>query len=164
MKVVFLDFDGVLNSLKFMENESKNGKMKKDGFYFCLKDFDVKKVMLVRELCEKTDSKIVVTSSWKKMKKYPLIKGCLIVMGLPIIGETNDYGSKRGKEIKEYLLANECEDYIVVDDEIFKDYDKEILSRLVKTSFYEDGFEEKHLTEAINLFDGNELVRKYGKK
>ena len=40
-------------------------------------------------------------------------------------------------------------DYIILDDEIFPDYDENLLNHLIKTSFYEDGLTEKHAKKLI---------------
>lgn len=82
---------------------------------------------------------------------YPLVEEYLVSKGLPIIGTTPMINSQRGKEIKTYLKEHNIKDFIIIDDEIFKDFDDEIINRLVKTDFYQDGLEEQHVVEAIKI-------------
>ena len=80
-------------------------------------------------------------------------------MGLPIIGETIDNGSDRGNGIKNYLLTHDVSDYIILDDDIFDDYDDVLLAKLIKTSFFDNGLKEKHIDMLVNMLS-NENVKK----
>lgn len=51
MKVIFLDFDGVITTL-----ESKW-------------ELDINKQKLIKDICDKTNSKIVISSSWNSIRK-----------------------------------------------------------------------------------------------
>jgi len=148
MKIIFLDFDGVLNYQKFVLD--RNRKIRNIEPYDSLELLDLRKVLLVKDICNNTGAKIVVVSSWKKMLSYSDVEKVLKDIGLPIIGTTitNEHGT-RGKEIKDFIKENNIKNYIVIDDEIFNDYDEEILSRLIKTSFYEDGITYENVKEAI---------------
>ena len=148
MKIIFLDFDGVLNYQKFVLN--RNRKIRNIEPYDSLELLDLRKVLLVKDICNNTGAKIVVVSSWKKMLSYRDVEKVLKDIGLPIIGTTitKEHGT-RGKEIKDFIKEYNIKKYIVIDDEIFKDYDEEILSRLIKTFFYEDGITCENVEEAI---------------
>ena len=161
MKIIFLDIDGVLNCQNFLINRYqevikfnsncniKNEKLKHTKIQ--LMDIDYKKLRLLKEIIDITNSKIVIISSWKSLVTFSYIKQILIALGIPIIDVTNDNLFNRGEGIKRYLLENEITNYIIIDDEIFDDYDEILLSRLIKTNFYEEGLTEEHKNKAIKL-------------
>jgi len=69
MKVIFLDIDGVLCTMRshFAYAEGKGGLMH---------DWDVISCLLLRRLCEKHNLKLIISSSWRQKKfdnKYPTI-------------------------------------------------------------------------------------------
>ena len=101
MNIIFLDFDGVLNSQKTIINNiierrklSKelidNRKNKELIIRYRMLDIDSKMLRLVVLLANETNSKVVVTSSWKKLDDYHIIEKELKKMGLPIIGVSLD--------------------------------------------------------------------------
>ncbi len=139
--IIFLDIDGVLNSDKYFDSiDNKECMNLVDRLML---DIDMSKVKLLLEVINKTNAKIVITSSWRRMKLYPYIKERLISMGLPVVGETPFIEGRRGEEIKSYLLENRVSNYCIIDDEVFKDY-KELEDYLVVTDFYEDGLTIDH--------------------
>lgn len=149
MRVIFLDIDGVLNC---RSTEARCGG---------LIGVDDKKVKLLANIVEKTNAKIVLVSSWKtgwssdfddcsKSAQYLVKK--LNCAGLHIFAATKDASFNRGEGIQNYLAQFQAESWIVLDDEIFDDYEQcDILSHLVKTSFYGDGLTEELAEKAINL-------------
>ena len=160
MKVIFLDIDGVLNSDDFFASNHdlvkqlyKDNEYNLDSVDFLVKrqmmDIDFSKLDVLKSIINETDSKVVITSSWKKLKIFPYVVNELISLGIPIIGYTIDNGSDRGNGIKRYLMENKVDQYVILDDDIFDDYDQEIMNGLVKTSFYSGGLEEKHAKELI---------------
>lgn len=139
--IIFLDIDGVLNSDKYFDGiDNKECMNQVDSLML---DIDVSKVKILLEVINKTNAKIVITSSWRRMKLYPYIKERLISMGLPVVGETPFIEERRGEEIRSYLLENRVSNYCIIDDEVFKDY-KELEDYLVVTDFYEDGLTIDH--------------------
>ncbi len=139
--IIFLDIDGVLNSDKYFDSiDNKECMNLVDRLML---DIDMSKVKILLEVINKTNAKVVITSSWRRMKLYPYIKERLISMGLPVVGETLFIEGRRGEEIKSYLLENRVSNYCIIDDEVFKDY-KELEDYLVVTDFYEDGLTIDH--------------------
>lgn len=66
-----------------------------------------------------------------------------------IVDETELIRGKRGEEIKLYLQKHpNIDNFVILDDEIFKDYDNYLLKHLVKTSFYIDGLTKEHIEQA----------------
>ena len=163
MKVIFLDFDGVLNDNNYFDRaQEKIEKFKKDtnfednwydDFDLCadklMLHFDPEKLTLLKELTEATDSKIVIISSWREMIEYPFVEKRLKDYGLPIIGRTVDHNRDRGKGIRNYLkIHKEIDDYIILDDET-REYQEEELRHLVKTDFFIEGLNKATQKEAI---------------
>lgn len=160
MKIIFLDFDGVLNNETFFIKRHKNmsglrmfdlcSLNKEDEMVkHLLGSIDLDNLDNLKEIINKTNSLVVVTSSWKRLNAFKIVSKYLIKYGIPIIDRTYDNGSNRGTGIKNYLNTKDIEKYIVIDDEIFPDYDEEIMNHLIKTSFYNYGLTEEHKEEAI---------------
>ena len=159
--IVFLDIDGVLNSECFYIKRSRNMKdlkmintsiLKEDNktVLRLLSSIDLNAVDRVKILIEETNAKIVIISSLKVLDCFDKFCNYLIDIGLPIIDKTYNNNDNRGKGIKEYLYTHDVSNYIILDDEISKDYDEELLSHLIKTDF-SDGLLEENAQEAINL-------------
>lgn len=155
MKIIFLDIDGVLNC---QSSESKCGG---------LIGIDDKKVIVLSKIVKETNAKIILCSSWKtfwerieKSEQHEMgnyLDRKLKRRNLYILDKTNDNGSNRGYGITKWLEEkNNIESWIVLDDEIFDDYEEEkILPHLVKTDFYDDngGLQEKHIEMAISILN-----------
>lgn len=173
MKVVFLDIDGVLNSDKYFEtNQDEVNKYYRDNkingtsisvsdrIIRQMMDIDMNKFIMLKDVVNQFNIKVVIISSWKKLSIYPQLKEILISMGLPVIGETIDKGSDRGNGIKNYLLTHDVTDYVILDDDIFDDYDDTIMAKLIKTSFIDGGLKEEHIDILINKFGNNNVKKK----
>ena len=125
MKVLFLDFDGVLNSSRTCAAF--------DGYPFDLErdfsQFDHVAIALIQKVCEKTDCKVVVSSTWRLGTPAKLM---IEKLKLPIIGRTPTtpelglpMSSGRGNEIEAWLETHpEVTTYAIVDDESFDIYQK----------------------------------------
>ena len=168
-KIIFLDIDGVLNSECFYIKRYRNmkdleminiSKLNEDNLIVkrLLSNIDLHSLNLIKQVIDKTNSKIVIISGCKSLNCFEKFCGYLINLGLPIIGRTYDNNSDRGTGIKKYLYLNKINSFIVIDDEIYLDYDEEILSHLIKTN-YKDGFLDEHINKSINLLN-NRKIRK----
>lgn len=58
--------------------------------------------------------------------------------------------NNRGNEIRKYLEDNEVDDFVILDDDIFRDFN-ELENHLVKTSFYEDGLTDEISREVVRI-------------
>ena len=150
MRVIFLDIDGVLNA-----NDDFGGKKKPnpyvssdDGYRYC--GISTSKVRRLKWIVDKTDAKIVLVSSWKgdyedylknhtnRVGKYLYNK--LRKQELRIFDTTYrfslDFHSYRGTEISTWLANQKepVESWVVLDDEIFRDYRESIIPNLILTS------------------------------
>ena len=103
MKVIFLDIDGVLNS-QFMHQDISDEIIKTPGG-----TLSKRCINLTNELIDKTDAKIVISSTWRMDDD---IENTLLDAGLKadIIGKTpvlRDRFSLRGNEIHAWIVENE---------------------------------------------------------
>lgn len=113
MKLLFLDIDGVLNSEEYAiwctENDEGKKYIKNGGDIF----IDKKAVFRIKELCEKYNVRLVISSSWRiftveatkhEFERYKDLK-CL---NKYIVGITPNYRNlddiPRGTEIDDFLM------------------------------------------------------------
>lgn len=151
MKVIFLDVDGVLNSDEFFENNT-------DDSYI-----DIKAVKLVKKAIEETGAKVVVSSSFRYNKAFQEIQEILLRNGI-LFEKTPFINNERGKEIKQWLSEeSEIDDYVILDDEIFDDFDEELVSHLIKmddnnTHGFGKGIQLKNIEKIIKRFGRSKLI------
>ena len=151
MNIIFLDIDGVLNSRNYLNqiHETKKILIKLDKPLYKLIEINPLKIDIVKSICVRTNSKVVITSSWRKLTEWSLIEEYLINKGIPIIDTTEDLND-RNKEITKYINEHKIKNYAIIDDEMYN-YSSELLNRLIKTCFYEDGITYEQLDETINI-------------
>jgi hypothetical protein len=166
MKVIFLDFDGVLNTSTNLERLRSTGQEMSDEFGHL---FDPACVEKLHRILQATDAKIVVSSSWRwegldamqKMWKARNLPGEII----DITPKVNM--SVRGVEIRKWLgdhrfwtinwsveeqekvkKESGIESFVIIDD------DSDMLltqkDNFVKTS-WKNGLLEEHVQQSIDI-------------
>lgn len=151
MKVIFLDFDGVLNSDKYIRECGHTGVV-----------IDPEKMEYIKEIVDCTDAKIVLTTSWKEhWSESPdrcddtgrLINTIFGRYGLKIYGKTPVIRPDRENEIKKWLEDNpEAEGYVVLDDmRLSADF---LTGHVIKTSAFRDALKKEDVNEAIRILNG----------
>lgn len=146
MKVIFLDFDGIIND------------------YLTLDYVNKKNVLVLKKILDATGAKIVVTSSnkyqfqidstidIKRTLCYKVYIKQLEENGVNIFDFTPLVNQDRKLEIMEYLKVHpEVEQYLILDD----DY---IIDKIKEHEIYldlESGLQEKHIVPAIEILNGN---------
>lgn len=118
MKILFLDFDGVINSER---TRLAFGGHPDDFRPAERAKFDPVAIALVARLCRVTGAKIVVSSGWRNLHS---VEECAQELALPIIDQTPFMGADvyagsimRGHEIQAWLDAHpEVTHYAIVDD------------------------------------------------
>jgi len=144
-KVIFLDIDGVL-----VTTRSKLAYKKHD-------QFDITSCRLIDNLCQNTEAKIVISSSWREGRSKENLADILRYNGISKEHLNEDWATpilrdNRLKEIKEWLARHpEVDHWAIIDDDL--DFTNEH-PRLVLT-VYEDGLLFEHIIRLIALLDGN---------
>lgn len=148
MKVIFVDVDGVLNS---------------DGFIDSVKgsqDIDIKTIRLLKSAVNETGAKIVMDTSFRYTKSFLKVQEMLLQNGI-LFDKTPFIDNERGKEIKQYLAEHkDIEDYILLDDVIFPDFDDELLKHLIKM----DDTNSRGIGKGLQEKDVEEIIRRFGRK
>lgn len=151
VKVIFLDFDGVIN----------------DNIFGKFSYVEEKFLLLLKEIIDKTGAKIVVSSAKKNelfddytgdLKDSKVYKNYfvpIINFGLDIYDITpyvkTDGAQDREAEIIEYLNAHpEIEEFVIIEDDniIFSLIDHQVLIE------YCDGLSSEHVDAAIRILRG----------
>ena len=153
MKVIFLDIDGILNSDTYMEKQLDNSS---EGIE---SEIDPATLILLKKAVDTTGAKIILSSSWRIMRKYNELEKFLMKFGISLSGKTPYVDGKRGLEIKQYLSENEnIEQYLILDDEIFESFDEELVNHLILTKSdqnyygFSEGLTEKHIKQIVETF------------
>lgn len=153
MKVIFLDFDGVLNNTYYLTRFKRQGK-----YDF---ELDPENMYKLFEIVDNTHAKIVLISSWRFtsgikefFKKYNLEI-------YDILPRSED--NYRPDEIYQWLVTHKVENYLILDDES-SGYSKEQMSHAIITKecysiemrmqypWYE-GLQDKHIKWAIQMLN-----------
>lgn len=144
MKIIFLDFDGVITvPPKWYLNANK--------------------IKWVKKIVDETDAKIVVSSSWRmdsveetidkmigRPKRCPRNKMLYWLID-NLYDVTHTYRGLRGEEIKDWLNEHQdVENYVIIDDD--DDFLDEQLYHFVQTN-YEDGITEVEAIRAIKVLN-----------
>jgi hypothetical protein len=142
---VFLDVDGVLNSLgSVLALGNPNDHL------------DMVSVRLVDRLCKETGAQIVVSSSWRIGRTVEALKHEFDQIGAHcladrFIARTGDgHNGHRGRQIREWLQTNGERPYVIVDDD--SDMLPEQRPFFVQT-LWEDGFRVKHYRAALKILN-----------
>ena len=148
MKVVFLDFDGVLNSLEFLQREPGP-----------LDRLDPVAIAHLNTIVQRSGAHVVISSSWRLSRSSMELRHLLEQLGFAgtIAGCTPDlsgairfadYGFIRCSEIRAWLAqcVQPLEHFVVLDDAELE----EIEPNLVRTTF-ERGLMEEHVSAALQV-------------
>ena len=115
--IVFLDFDGVLNTEQYQASLAVEGKPTKDTWGPL---FDPPAVENLRRILDEFDAQIVISSSWRYVHSLDSLRSMWVARDLP--GEILDAlpcdanNISRGEEIECWLERNDHPDYVIIDD------------------------------------------------
>jgi len=152
MKLIFLDFDGVVNTRLY--DSRKLGIIR----YFHPEDEAVNNknaIGFLNLLVKETDAKVVVSSTWRLGETVETLAEWLYNSGFEgeVIGKTPRMDSYcRGAEIEEYMLRLEnVESYVILDDD--SDMLKHQMDNFVKCD-HDYGFLFHEYFKAKMILDG----------
>lgn len=152
MKIIFLDFDGVMVTDRYQAQLTDSNCPLRDDYGA---KFDPVCVENLRLIIDATDADIVVISTWKMEMGLDDIQKMWDARQLPgkVIGVTPDIDPvHRGDEIQAWLDANPgAVRYAIIDDTPFLDFFREEqLPHLFKVD-ERTGLDEKTVTKVIEL-------------
>ena len=153
MKIIFLDFDGVLNSEKYLHSCGQFGVV-----------LDPSRLILLEQTVKATGAQIVLSSSWREHWGQTLsacdetgitINKIFNEHGLKVFDKTPKLGTRREQEIAAWLKNHpEPENFVVLDDAFLSaDF---LNGHFVKTSNIRPGLDENDVAKAILILNINE--------
>ena len=153
MKVIFLDFDGVLNSPQYLRSCCEGLAI------------DPAKMALFKELVDTTGARIVLTTSWREHWSDHTaecsdigtkINSIFEANGMQIFSKTPELGGRREWEIKSWLAEHpEVISYVVLDDMLLSD--DALNDHYVKISSYFGGLDETDVQNAIKILTDKDV-------
>lgn len=166
MKIVFLDVDGELTYSNYRNSETEN--------------IDPEKVLLVKEICDNTGAKVVISSSWRMCKGIcDFLINLLEDNGIDVIGITSyiptetvddvpecitlaaleefDYnvkhGTGRAAEIQKWIEENNVDNFVILDDEDWVWHEYGYAEHWIQPSWYDGGLKREHVDRAIEILE-----------
>jgi hypothetical protein len=115
-RVVFLDFDGVLNGERFRQACNRDAALNLASGSLGI---DAKAIALLNRIVARTSAQLVVSSSWRRQRSLIHLREELTERGLkgPLLDVTPlGGGLGRGGEIRAWLEENAVEGFVVLDD------------------------------------------------
>ena len=152
MKIIFLDIDGVLNSIRTRETF--------EDFVFV----DDDKILLLKDIIAKTDAKIVLSSSWRNgwqfkdknprcanedVRLFEALQRKLKEFDIELMSYTDNFWH-RGKEIDTWLKnwnGENIESFVILDDMQKEEFEPNT-THLVQTDISK-GLTQQNVDEAI---------------
>ena len=127
MKVIFLDVDGVLNTIFTTRR------------IYSYTFVDTRKLLRLRDIVERTGAKLVLSSTWRitDLPIHQLTHDALVAeferVRCPLWFSTTPYlpATKRWQEINAWLILHDVEDFIILDDWGEEEF-RPMMDRLVK--------------------------------
>ena len=154
MKVIFLDFDGVMDTVYYDHVLAKEGKPGNDE-YGCV--FDPNCIKNLKHIIDLTGADIVVSSSWKYLMSYQDFLNMWKDRGLPgfVTDVTPEPPNRRnrGDEIDAWIeeCHTECQ-YVIIDDLGANNFNEHQIPRLLIVNPFV-GLDEDVAEKAITLLN-----------
>lgn len=148
MKVVFLDFDGVLNSRGYLSACGEVGVV-----------INPANMEILKEIIEKTNARIVLTTSWREHWSRQAaerdnvgeeIHAVFHKYNLEIYDKTPTLPGRREGEIQHWLETHpETEQFVILDDQLLSG--EFLKGHFIKTSDYFGGLNQEDGRKAVEI-------------
>ena len=154
MKIIFLDFDGVMDTSYYDHILSKKGLPGNDSFGTV---FDPHCIQNLKHIIDETGANIVVSSFWKYFMTYKDLLDMWEYRGLPgfvtDVTPTPTTRNNRGDEIDAWLEECDVEcQYVIIDDLDGQNFNEHQIPRLlVVNPFW--GLDEDTAERAIQILN-----------
>jgi len=118
MKVVFLDIDGVLNSIRFMQTARESWNVADPKTMI-----DPEAVKLLNIIAAPDDARIVISSTWRRLWTPAEIARAMAIRGFvylhKVIGATPRVWGPRAEEIRAWLakMQRRPAGFVILDDD-----------------------------------------------
>ena len=144
MKVIFLDFDGVLNNNSYFLDSKEKAP-------FFLQD---EKMILLKQIVDSTNAKIVLSISWREIWNSDLdislkLKDYFYSFDLSVYDVTKNINYNRPLEISTWLKENNVSSYVILDDIANPWY--EHVNNVVVTNKEFNGLSQDDVNKAIDI-------------
>lgn len=169
MKIIFLDVDGELTYSNYQNEETAN--------------IDIEKVKFLKEICDRTGAKVVISSSWRGTedytpKIYHVLREILSNNDIEVLGDTPylkteiigdvpetirleedldikcKYGTGRAAEIQKWINEHEVESFVILDDEDWQWSEYGYENNWIQpTWFGEGGLKREHVDKTIEILN-----------
>ncbi len=161
MKVIFLDFDGVVNSEEYSRLRRIAGHGEPGSFLYRESDeIDPIAVARLNRIIEATGAKVCISSTWRILHKIGELAGFLRTAGFAgeVIGMTprqSGPSPRRGNEIAQWIESHNArpmrhgsvEAFVILDDDADMEH---LIDHLVQTDG-SAGLEDHHVERAIAM-------------
>lgn len=165
-KIIFLDFDGVLNTYEFLDKLPKPKFSDYQGWKNHDETFKPENIENLNHIIEKTGASIVISSSWRRLYTLKQIKNVLKKNGFKYIESVIDFTPSfeafwnaeysRGAEIYRWLADNDlykkC-NFVILDDNSDMSF---LIDKLIKTDPHKNGLTREDSERAILLLTSKE--------
>lgn len=154
LRVLFLDVDGVLNSAQYLHNKPRKT--------WPFEHIDPAAVQLLNKIVRQTDCKIVISSSWRVILPWWVLRMVLACRGFEftnrIIDQTPRHGfDNRGMEIQAWLEKHpDVSQFVIIDDDADMAH---LMPKLVQTS-WQHGIDGIHAVEVISRLTSPQVADK----
>lgn len=155
MKIIFLDFDGVLNSDKYVRNYGSFGLI-----------IDPSRMKLLKDIVDATEAKIVLSTSWREHWKIEESECDSIGMEinqifkkykLEVFDKTPSLHFKRELEILQWLNNYPCvTNFVILDDRLI--HHQLLNDHFVWTSNLRDGLSAEDVQKAISILNFRKIL------
>ena len=148
-------------------------------------DIDIEKVKLLKEICDKTNAKVVISSSWRGTEDYTpkiyyVLRKILSKNHIKVLGDTPyieaeivgsvpktirleedlnincKHGTGRAAEIQKWINENDVENFVILDDEDWQWSDYGYENNWIQPTWFGDGgLKREHVNKAIEILGEN---------